>query len=461
MSAIRTRKRLRLLFHWLVILALLMRASSSIAQNTGENTQPKRSTLQQIEDVLNGVAEGVFKLAWPIVSSYEGYDLPQITPTAQGYDASVKLHGQGIARNPDGTPYVGALWLKLTFHFDRNVHFINYAEPESNAAFPPFATSKLGLEEVSSLVEEFMNASSSGGESGNIPQGSSLSPHPVNISPPSPISIPINANPVLQNPPGDKGPGIRSGAELLSALDNSLWIADGPASDRQMYIIASPCDVFSRSLFMSTREVVNTVQLRWIEMPTDDQECRDALGSIARGDADFLDSVYVTGKGPAAAPQELAVNAIRWNLGVENAASPILKFMRRQGNATLLYPTLIWVSNGRIEARVRPAEIDSIFHSVDPRPSATDFAPMSRMLMTATFDYRPQSKQAMAKFDRVKLYSMPDERSQVTSTIPKDAGYPIASEVKFNGEKWFELQCAPKPWLPNLFVRESDVYRTK
>jgi hypothetical protein len=45
--------------------------------------------------------------------------------------------------------------------------------------------------------------------------------------------------------------------------------------------------------------------------------------------------------------------------------------------------------------------------------------------------------------------------------MPKDSGYPIAAKLKSNGETWLELQCAPVPSVPNLFVLEKEVSKAK
>ena len=110
---------------------------------------------------------------------------------------------------------------------------------------------------------------------------------------------------------------------------------------------------------------------------------------------------------------------------------------------------------------MRPDDLDAIVASIIARPDALSVAPMSRQLMPAQYNFKPSGKRAGAKINGTRLYSMPDERSQVTGTMPKNYGFPIAAKTKINGETWLELQSAPEPLLPNLFVRESDVIEVK
>jgi hypothetical protein len=44
---------------------------------------------------------------------------------------------------------------------------------------------------------------------------------------------------------------------------------------------------------------------------------------------------------------------------------------------------------------------------------------MSRKLISAQYDFRAADKRAGAKVNGVRLYSMPDGRSEVASTFPK------------------------------------------
>jgi hypothetical protein len=159
--------------------------------------------------------------------------------------------------------------------------------------------------------------------------------------------------------PGQPGPGVRTGAEFLAALDNSLWVADGPPSDRQIYIIAGPCCGYSQALYRATRQTKG-VQLRWVEeAPTPKPKCLGYLGEIATSDtASVLPEMYETLAEPRQ-PSSLMFrdNAIRWNGGVEGAVYGMVNALSSQHANRFEYPTVVWLSNEGVRVAVRPADL--------------------------------------------------------------------------------------------------------
>jgi hypothetical protein len=432
------------------------------SQNQDQASRPSvngsPSTVDEVRSFVNSVAKGIYFAAWP-TATYRSVALDDVQFAANGFDASIKLSGKSAFGGGD-------LWLKLVFVV-RNGQLIDIRVGENNAILAqPFQTSATFLKAIKDAEDEYNVEHTNSPDSGS--DGGSNSPSPndglVHALPAAPIrrSIPVNSLPIVSSQPGQPGPGAVSGEDLLEAIDNSLWIADGNPAMEQLYVLASPCDRFSRSFYATSRAFVGAVQIRWIEeVPTSESRCRNFLGMVARGDAGLLEDVYVTGYRPAAAPSDLEENAVRWNMGVENALTPILRYALSVYGRPLNYPILIWVSNDGVKVAERPSDLANIFASIADRSSAVNLAPMSRQLMTEQFDLKTTDKRAMAKTDGVKLYAMPDERSQVTSTLPKDLGYPIAAKVRIAGESWFELQSSPEPLVPNLFVREADVYKVK
>jgi len=76
-------------------------------------------------------------------------------------------------------------------------------------------------------------------------------------------------------------PGVRTDAELLAALDNSIWIADGKPAEKQIYVIAAPWCGHTQMLWKHTRKLSSQVQFRWIEMDPKSPEDEDYLAEAA------------------------------------------------------------------------------------------------------------------------------------------------------------------------------------
>jgi hypothetical protein len=51
---------------------------------------------------------------------------------------------------------------------------------------------------------------------------------------------------------------------ILTALDDGVWVADGPAADAHVYVIYSTACGFSKKLFADTRALPNMPQFRWL-----------------------------------------------------------------------------------------------------------------------------------------------------------------------------------------------------
>ncbi len=438
----------------LPLILLLQTGWAAAPQNTTADQENSTSLAEDIQSFIHSAGKIVFLAAWP-TATYRGLSLGQLTPVEHGLDVAVRLNGSGF------NSYGGSdLWLDLVFSF-RNNQYQGFHLGQNNGFIPPFLVSELVAAIGTQLFDDY---AASHPEARNNETAYRTPSAPTTPLPAAAFRsvVPLNSMPVLRTSINQIGPGVKSGTELLWALDNSLWIADGKPSERQLYVIASPCDYYSRQLYAASRPFTSDVQIRWIEMvPPSEKECRPFLGMLARGDSGLLEQAYEMGIQPGPVSPVFEENAVRWSTGVENAVSPILRYMLNHYGAPLQYPTLLWVSARGMEASMRPADLAPIVASIIARPDAMSVDPMSRKLMPAQYDFKPTGKRAGAKMNGVKLYAMPDERSQVASTLPKDFGYPIAGKAKINGEEWLELQLAPEPLLPNLFVRDTDVVKVK
>lgn len=272
-------------------------------------------------------------------------------------------------------------------------------------------------------------------------------------------AAPLNSEFPMEGRPDQPKFGVKTGQELLTALDNSLWIADGASSDKQVYVIAGPCCGYSQALYHDTRNRKG-VQLRWVEMaPTRNPKCLGYLGEIAMGsDPSELVAMYETLAEPRAVQPALRDNAIQVNGSVERAVYGIVKALNPEPNTSVQYPTLVWLSPDGVRVAVRPKNIDAILASVASRPEVADNNPMGRSFLNATYQYQsiPQ-KMFLAKNDGAPLYAFPDAKSQLVYTLPKDGGYSGNRRVTVAGEKWIEVM-PQGPGAAGLFVREAEVY---
>jgi hypothetical protein len=441
----------------LFLLLFLLPAS---AQNTRATQQLPDSVPDQVDSLIHSSAEWVFRAAWP-TATYSDISIGRPSFSRDGFDVPLVFSGTGLNKNLGSN-----LYLNLVFSFGYDWQFKDVHWGPNNGFVPPFFTNELIGAVAVKLIHDFANRNLSAPGADNTVARNTASPTTRTAAAPVRRPVPVNSFPVIPTPRNQTGPGITTGAELLWALENSLYIPDGNPNDKQIYVIASPCDYYSRQFYGASRPFTSQVQIRWIEMVMPpEKECRSFLGMLARADSDLLSLAYDTDFQPGPVPPALQENALRWSTGVENAVSPILRYMLSRYDGPLLYPTLLWVSSRGIEASMRPDDAPSalpnIIASILERPDALSPDPMSRKLMSAQYDFKPADKRAGAKMNGVKLYSMPDERSQIASTLPKDFGYPIRAKANVNGQTWLELQLAPDPLLPNLFVKEADVIKVK
>lgn len=458
----------------IVILAQLFLALiPAAAQNARDSQQPPESVPDQIASLIHSCGEWVFRAAWP-TATFRDITIGRPAFGREGFDVPLVFNGTGVNKDLNSD-----LYLHLVFSFNYKWELKDIHWGEDNGFVPAFFTNEFLGDVAIKLINTFADGDHSAAPSGiaaasrgtDFSRGTAVS---RGTAAPAPVKAPvrirrpaaINSVSVIPIPRNEKGPGITTGSELLWTLENSLYIQDGKPNAKQLYVIASPCDYYSRQFYAATRAFTSQVQIRWIEMvPSHEKECRSFLGMLARSDSGLLALAYDTGFQPGPVPEVLQENALRWSTGVENAASPILRYMLSRYDGPLQYPTLLWVSRRGVEAAMRPEDAASalpdIISSIVERPEGLSPNPVSRQLMSAQYEFKPAGKRAGAKMNGVKLYSLPDERSQVASILPKDFGYPIRAKTKVNGQTWLELQLAPDPLLPNLYVKEADVVEVK
>lgn len=272
------------------------------------------------------------------------------------------------------------------------------------------------------------------------------------------VAVPLSGQVHLDILPGQPNATVKTGAELLTALDNSLWIPDGAPSDKQVYIIAGPCCGYSQALYRQTRNLQG-IQLRWVEMaPT--PNCAGFLGGVALSKTSkALVDMYETGRMERSVPLPLTESAVRLNSGVESAIYYLVAALDSTHGEHFDYPILVWLSKDGVRAQMRPDNVDAIFASIASRPEAVNTISIAPTFLNMSFQEKLiPVKMYRAKNDGVPLYSFPDTKSQLVYTLPKDGGYFGGRSVKANGESWIEV--TPGLGKQTLFAKESDVHPT-
>jgi hypothetical protein len=322
---------------------------------------------------------------------------------------------------------------------------------------PPKTEIKADLGANHSRVGASTIASSS--STGSVPRSPSESVRPLasgvgSASLSQDLNLPLNDN--------APATAVKSPAALLAALDDSPWIADGKPNDKQIYVIAGPCCGYSQALYEKSRELTSSVQFRWIEMaPTNKAKCLGYLGQSAGSrDNSILEDMYRTMAQPTPVSASVHDNAIRLSIALEKAVIPIILYLDPEHHTSLNYPTVVWLSKDGVRVAQRPADISSILESVVARADAP-LAPSAQNYLTMQYRFEPVSpKFFVARENGVRMYAVPDTRSQAVYALIKGRGFRGLHQVKINGEIWIE-EGDPSSWQPGLFVRQAEVHEAE
>jgi hypothetical protein len=245
-------------------------------------------------------------------------------------------------------------------------------------------------------------------------------------------------------------PPPKTESELLTVLDNSIWIADGKPSDKQIYLIAGPCCGYSQALYYRSRQLGNKVQLRWIEDPwPKDQRCLGYVAEAAmKNDASVLVDMYRAHAAPESVPQGIKDNAIQWNSDVFET---VLAFRQV---SSMPFPTAVWLSKDGVRIAERPESLDAIAQTVAPRPEAANLTPASRRFLSAEYHFESIPRRIHAAYSGgTKVFSQPASSSRLLGYLDKDRGNPAKGRVTVGNETWIELDLGARV----VFVRESEV----
>lgn len=148
------------------------------------------------------------------------------------------------------------------------------------------------------------------------------------------------------------------GKQVLALLDDSLWIGDGPASDRHAYVIFSTACGWCRTLHAGSRDRDDGVQLRWLLL--------EGIGNGAEYVAEqgTMAAVARAFEGQAPAPQSRDQALARLNVNA---------WVQQSIPGTLAFPTFVYQGAAGVEVAVgMRSDLSAVLDKVEPRPGAAD-----------------------------------------------------------------------------------------
>jgi hypothetical protein len=248
---------------------------------------------------------------------------------------------------------------------------------------------------------------------------------------------------------------------IQGSLDDALWIADGPPSDRQLYVIFAPWCSRSRSLYFATRKRTSGVQLRWVVAGVASPEENQKIVALAQTRSpEMLRAVFEGQSGIT--PRRF--NGLMLNyeqilvVGISELLADFPEIIVGSGESTpsglassngvvTSYPTLAWHDGSVLQAfRGLPskAQIGRIISSVAPRRGYREREPVAAQFFSASRDPQfarpriPVSYGYTGVGSRV-AYAYPDKNAPFGGLLgPVGAYYAVVGAVANSG--WLILK---------------------
>jgi hypothetical protein len=204
---------------------------------------------------------------------------------------------------------------------------------------------------------------------------------------------------------------------LISSLENALWIPDGTAADKQIYIVYSTACGFCKKFFGDSRALTSKVQFRWVT------HCCIGYGGeyVAEQHTPAAIGEVYAKRGGSAKNMERAKREIYINVWASNA-------LPKANN--IFYPTFVYrTANGVVVNYGAPADLKKMVASVVNRPDRANYRSQGQAFLDKTIAMTPPGKlkQYVNKDQKnaVPMYAQPDITSQKVEDISFSYGYPV------------------------------------
>ncbi len=232
-------------------------------------------------------------------------------------------------------------------------------------------------------------------------------------------------------------------ARFLSEISNLAWIPLTPASDRQIYVIASPWDAGSLALYRAISAGAGQgIAWRWILLdPKGEKESRLARWAVTKGGRRALDAIYLAA---SQAPEDAGTGIAGRRLleyHYHTIASMKPELDHRAGRPWG-YPTLVYVRGDKVRVLAGvPQDFESLAEAVVPRSSQREMVPAAREIFLQGYEEHPLSRglNVFAVRD-IEVRAMPHLLGRTIMRLKKTQGYPVAITVTTGGREWYGLE---------------------
>lgn len=204
---------------------------------------------------------------------------------------------------------------------------------------------------------------------------------------------------------------------VMSTLENALWISDGTAADKQIYIIHSTTCGYCKKFFSDSRALTSKAQFRWIT------HCCVGYGGeyvAEQHTPAAIGEAYTTHSGKVK-NMERAKREIDINIWASNAL-PNAK--------NIFYPTFVYrTAQGVVVSYGTPPDLNKMVASVASRPDRANYRSQGQAFLDKTIVMAPPGKLKQYynndKSKTVPMYAQPDKASQKVVDVPFNYGYPV------------------------------------
>jgi hypothetical protein len=159
--------------------------------------------------------------------------------------------------------------------------------------------------------------------------------------------------------------------KILDALDDSVWLADGPQADTHVYVIFNTACGFSKKLFADSRSLPDRPQFRWV---TFDSKGYGAEMVLTKRTVESLADAFA-GKHIAPANMTVADFAISINRSI---------YLALPENSQLVYPMLVYKTPQGLRITYgAPPNIRTLKSAVQGRSERSVYKPASMNWITS------------------------------------------------------------------------------
>ena len=262
---------------------------------------------------------------------------------------------------------------------------------------------------------------------------------------------------VAAEPPG-AAPGVAMSAmspedrDFLLALESLAWVPDGPASDRQVYVISAPWCGYCRRLYNNTKDLAD-LQLRWIKTGARNaKHARQiAAASLSREPA-ALQAIYLGGTLPAVPDGPAAERIVDIH---ERAFSVLSEEIKQRTGGRWGFPTLVYATADGLRVTGASDDPASQLSDVLARPEARDLEPLAPRVANAEFATEPLEGTVVgtgAGDGAVRL--LPGAHAPVITRLREGRGFDAQSKLTVDGELWYAVRVF-RDGAPG-YVRATD-----